>query len=325
VRVLLGISLWPASTGWPALRDAGMLADRSGFDHLFAWDHFYGIVGDAEDPNLECTQVLAGWGASTERIKVGSLVHGITYRNAAVLVKTITALDHLTNGRAIMGIGAAWMQPEHTAYGITLGTKKARSDRFEEGARIIRSMLRERSTTFEGKYYKVKGALNEPRPIQRELPVLIGGGGEQRTLRTAALYADMWHGFGSPDDVRHKLEVLRGHCVKVGRDPNAIVGLGGGWVVVRDRPQDARAYIDQVADHHGIAPPVPRAMGDPDTVARALFEYWTAGARGFVLSGAYPFDEETIERMGREVKPRLTKLIEIGGLKDSHSSSGSKS
>lgn len=309
MRVLLGISLWPSNTTWPALRDAGVAADRAAFDHLYAWDHFYAIVGDQENPNLEVTQVLAGWATVTERARIGSLVHGITYRNPAVLVKTITALDHLSNGRAIMGIGAAWMEPEHRAYGITLGTKKTRSDRFEEAARIVRSMLRERSTTFEGKYYTMKDALNEPRPVQREMPILIGGGGERRTLRTTAMYADMWHGFGSPDDVRHKVAVLRTHCTKVGRDPAAILPIGGGWVVVRDRPADVKAYLQKVADHHGIAAPVPRAAGDPDTVAGALLDYWKAGARGFVMSGAYPFDHETIERVGSEVRPRLAKLI----------------
>lgn len=307
--MLLGISIWPTNTQWGPLRDAGVAADRSGFDHLYAWDHFYSIVGDQENPNLEATQVLAGWATATERVKIGSLVHGITYRNPAVLVKTITALDHLSDGRAIMGIGAAWMEPEHRAYGIKLGTKKTRSDRFEEAAHVIRSMLRERSSTFEGKYYRLKDAVNEPRPIQKELPILIGGGGERRTLRTAALYADMWHGFGSTDDVRHKVGVLHAHCAKVKRDPAAVVPLSGGWVVVRDRPEDVRSYLQRVADHHGIAPPSPRAAGDPDTVARRLHEYWLAGARGFVLSGAYPFDHETIERVGREVRPRLEKLI----------------
>lgn len=213
-NVLFGISIWPSNIEWPALRDAGVAAERARFDHLYAWDHFYAIIGDQENPNLEVSQVLAGWATATERIKIGSLVHGITYRNPAVLVKMITALDHLSNGRAIMGIGAAWMEPEHVAYGIKLGTKKQRSDRFEEAAQIVRSMLRERYTSFEGKYYTLKRALNEPRPIQKEIPVLIGGGGETRTLRTTAMYADMWHGFGSPQDVQHKISVLRTHCAK---------------------------------------------------------------------------------------------------------------
>jgi F420-dependent oxidoreductase-like protein len=307
--VLLGISLWPTNTKWPALREAGVAAERAGFDHLYAWDHFYAIVGDQENPNLECTQVLAGWGTATERIKIGSLVHGITYRNPAVLVKTITALDHLTNGRAIMGIGAAWMEPEHEAYGIRLGSRKVRSDRFEEAAAIVRSMLRQRSTTFAGTYYKVKDALNEPPPIQKALPILIGGGGEQRTLRTTARFADMWHGFGTPEDVRHKIEVLVKHCARVKRDPAEIVPFGGGWVVVRDRPEEIRSYLATVADHHGIAAPSPRAAGDPETVAQRIFEYWKAGARGFIFSGAFPFDVETIERVGREVRPRLEALI----------------
>ena len=307
--MLLGISIWPTNTKWEPLREAGITAERAGFDHLYAWDHFYAIVGDQENPNLECTQVLAGWGTATERIKIGSLVHGVTYRNPAVLVKTITALDHLTNGRAIMGIGAAWMEAEHQAYGIALGSRKERSDRFEEAARIIRSMLRQRSTTFSGRYYKVTDALNEPPPIQKAMPVMIGGGGETRTLRTTAKYADLWHAFGSPDDIRHKVEVLREHCARAKRDPNEIVPFAGGWVVIRDSMEDVRGYLAKVADHHGIAPPAPRAMGDPDTVAAKIFEFWKAGARGYIASGAFPFDLETIERMGREVKPRLMALI----------------
>lgn len=310
--MLLGISLWPQVRTWASLRDTGMLVDRSGFDHLYAWDHFYAIAGDEEEPNLECFTVLAAWGALTERVKVGALVAGITYRHPAVLANMVTALDHVTGGRAIMGIGAAWYEGEHRAYGIKLGTRKTRSDRFEEAARIIHSMLRQPRTTFEGKYYKVKDALNEPRPVQKILPILVGGGGETRTLRTTALYADMWHGFGSPQDVAHKVEVLRAHCAKVRRDPREILPLGGGWVVVRDHPDDARAYLQSVVDRHGISPPIPRAIGDPDTVARKLHEYWTAGARGFVLSGAEPFDHETIERVAREVRPRLLKLIENG-------------
>jgi F420-dependent oxidoreductase-like protein len=310
--VLLGITVWPQNTKWPSLRDAGVLADRAGFDMLFCWDHFYAIVGPYENPNFEVSQVLAGWGSQTERVRIGSLVHGITYRNPAVLVKTITSLDHLTGGRAIMGIGAAWSEPEHVAFGIRLGSRKERSDRFAEGARVIRSMLRDRATTFNGKHYQLKDALNEPPPVQKDLPILIGGGGEQRTLRTTARYADMWHGFGSPDDIRHKTEVLHRHCAAVKRDPKEIRILAGGWVVVRDRPEDVKAYLQQVARHQDMAPPAPRASGDPDKVAHQIFEYAKAGADGFVITGAEPFDRETIERVGSEVKPRLERLIAQG-------------
>lgn len=307
--MLLGYSLWPQNTSWPSLRDAGVLVDRSGADMLFAWDHFYAIVGPYENPNLEVTPVLSGWAVLTERVRIGALVHGITYRHPAVLANMTTALDHVSNGRAIMGIGAAWMEAEHRDYGIDLGSKKTRSDRFEEAAQLIRSMLRERTTTLDGKYYKVKDALNEPRPIQKEMPILIGGGGEQRTLRTTAMYADMWHGFGSPEDIKHKREVLREHCAKIGRDPKEIKILGGGWVVIRDDPKEVQAYLQKVAKHQDVAPPAPRAQGDPDTVARQLFEYAKAGADGFIVGGAEPFDHESIERLMRDVKPRLDKLI----------------
>jgi F420-dependent oxidoreductase-like protein len=307
--VLLGYSLWPQNTSWPSLRDAGVLVDRSGADMLFAWDHFYAIAGPYENPNLEVTPVLSGWAVLTERVRIGSLVHGITYRHPAVLANMTTALDHISNGRAIMGIGAAWMETEHRDYGIDLGSKKTRSDRFEEAAQLIRSMLRERTTTLDGRYYQVKDALNEPRPIQKAMPILIGGGGEQRTLRTTAMYADMWHGFGSAEDIKHKREVLREHCAKIGRDPKEIKILGGGWVVIRDDPKDVRAYLEKVAKHQDVAPPAPRAQGDPETVAQQLFEYAKAGADGFIAGGAEPFDHESIERLMRDVKPRLDKLI----------------
>ncbi|MCA1830501.1 MAG: hypothetical protein LC663_03180 [Actinobacteria bacterium] len=106
------------------------------------------------------------------------------------------------------------------------------------------------------------------------------------------------------------MEVLHAHCAKIGRDPKEILPIGGGWLVVRDNAKDAGTYLEKVAKHHGIGAPVPRAAGDPDTVARLLFDYWKAGARGFVCSGAFPYDTESIERIGREVKPRLMKLIQ---------------
>lgn len=310
MAVHLGISLWPQSTSWASLRDAGLVAERAGLDSLYTWDHFYAIVGDPYAPNLEGWQVLPAWGALTERIKIGMLVTGITYRHPAVLVKMATALDHITSGRAILGIGAAWNELEHRAYGITLGDRKIRSDRFEEAAEICRSMLDRPQTTFSGTYYKLTDAANEPRPIQERLPILIGGGGETRTLRTTAQYADMWHGFGTVDQVAHKIEVLRQHCARVKRDPREILALGGGWVVVRDHPDDAMAYLERVAQHQGVERPIPRATGDPDTVARTLAEYARAGAGGFILSGAEPFDHETIERVGREVRPRLMRLLD---------------
>src|SRR5262249_48007086 len=156
---------------------------------------------------------------------------------------------------------------------MELGSRRDRSDRFEEAAAVIRSMLRQRVTTHSGRFYKIKNAVNEPPPIQKAMPILIGGGGEQRTLRTTAKYADMWHTFGSTSDITHKLDVLRQHCARVKRDPNEVLALGGGWVVVRDRPEDVRAYLQKVADHHGTAAPSLRAHGDPDTIAHQLFEF----------------------------------------------------
>ncbi|MEK7863721.1 MAG: LLM class flavin-dependent oxidoreductase, partial [Chloroflexota bacterium] len=139
----------------------------------------------------------------------------------------------------------------------------------------------------------------------------IGGGGEQKTLRTTAKYADMWHGFGTPEQMTHKIEVLHGHCADVGRDPAAIEPWSGQWICVRDDPEDARQVLEDIrTHHHGMNPPN-AITGGSDAVAKRLKEFWDAGVRGFVVGFAYPYDLETIERLATEVRPQLGDLIGV--------------
>jgi len=201
-----------------------MTADNSGFDSLWVMDHLYQIemVGPREDPMLEAYTLLGALSARTRDIALGTMVTGVTYRNPALLAKIVTTLDIISSGRAILGIGAAWNDDEHAGYGYDFPTAKERLDRLEEALQIIPAMFTEEAPSFEGRHYRVQGVLNNPKPVRGRIPVLIGGGGEKRTLRLVAQYGDACNLFGGPDDVRHKLDVLERHCADVGRDPAEI-------------------------------------------------------------------------------------------------------
>ena len=306
----LGAQLWPQNTTWDAIREAAQHIDALGWDGAWTWDHYYALSGASERPNFTASEILAAIAAVTKRVTVSPLVSAVTYRNPAVLANMAATIDNISHGRAICGIGAAWHVQEHKAYGIELGTPGERSRRFAEATRIIRKLLDGERVTYAGKYFQMKDAVLNTKPVQKRLPILIGGGGEQKTLRTTARYADMWHGFGTPEQMRHKIEVLAKHCADVGRDPSQIEVHGGSWVCVRDDPEDARQVIDDIkAHHHGWSGPGSLIVGNPDQVARRLKDWWDVGVRGFIIGFAYPYDLETMTRLAKEVRPRLERLV----------------
>jgi F420-dependent oxidoreductase-like protein len=199
-------------------------ADGNGFDSIWVMDHLYQIevVGPREDPMLEAYTLLGALAARTRDVSLGTMVTGVTYRNPALLAKIVTTLDIISSGRAILGIGAAWNDDEHAGYGYDFPTAKERLDRLEEALQLIPAMFSEQAPSFEGRHYRIQNVLNNPKPIRGRIPVLIGGGGEKRTLRLVAQYGDACNLFGGPDEVRHKLDVLERHCADVGRDPAEI-------------------------------------------------------------------------------------------------------
>ncbi len=291
------------------MRDAAQLADRVGIDSVWTWDHFYALAGEEERPNFEAWQILPALAAVTERVKLGALVSGITYRHPAVLANMAATLDQISNGRAILGTGAAWNQTEHRAYGIDLGTPGERSRRFAEGAKIVRALLDGERITYAGKYYTLKNAVLNTRPVQKRLPMMIGGGGEQRTLRTTARYADMWHGFGPPETLARKIGILRQHCADVGRDPAEIEIYGGRAICVREDPAEGKRVLAEIASHHHGSRPQDAIIGGPEEVAARLKTYWDVGVGGFIAGFPYPYDTVTIERLAKEVLPRLWDLV----------------
>ena len=304
-----GLQLHPQYTTWDEMRDAALLAEQAGWDVLLTWDHFVPLMGDVTGPNLEGWQVLAAFAAITKRAKIGMLVSGNTYRHPAVLANMATTLDGISNGRAVLGIGAAWNEHEHRMYGIDFDTAPIRLAKLREATRIVRGLLDDGTVTYHGRYYQLENATLGTRPIQKRLPILVGGGGEQVTLKITARYADWWHGFGTADIIKHKLEVLKRHCDDVGRDYDQIAPTAGGGILVRDDLNMIDHRMREVAARNRApAPNRPAVAGTPEDIAKLLLGYHRLGVKGFLFGMSPPYDRETIERTMTEVKPRFLEL-----------------
>jgi len=278
-------------------------AEAAGFDLVTVMDHFYQIrgVGPETAPMLEAYTALGAIAARTTRVKLGTLVTGVTYRNPALLAKMVTTLDVVSKGRALLGIGAAWNEDEHAGYGFEFPPIARRMDRLEEAVQIARLMFTEERPSFEGKFFRIDRALNVPRPIQKGGPkILIGGGGERRTLRILARHGDIGHWFGGPlEDLKRKRSVFEQHCAEVGRDPSEVTILIGVGIVLAQNDREARAITDAL-------PPERRAtiriMSTVDEAADFLRPYLDAGFGGFTLNNPTLPTPEAIGRAGELIR-----------------------
>jgi F420-dependent oxidoreductase-like protein len=308
-----GVNVTTQHTSWEALREMALFVDDLGFDSLWTSDHFVALHGTA-GPMLEAWQIMAGWGAITRNVRLGTLVSGNTYRHPAVVAKMVATLDHITGGRAILGLGAAWHEAEHAMYGLPFPTAAVRLSRLDEAARVIRRLLTEEVAEFDGVHYRLRGAHNEPKPLQRRLPLLIGGGGERRTLRAVAKHADLWHVNADPAVFGRKVRLLGQHCVEVARDLAEITPLvtDRPWICVRDRESDVGVWAREVARTNGVTD-YSRELQHvtPDALVERLLAFWRAGARGFIFYTLAPFDRETVERIATDVRPRLLAAIQV--------------
>ena len=274
------------------------IAEEAGFGLVSVMDHLYQIqgVGPESDPMLEGWSTLAALARETKRVRLATLVTGVTYRNPALLAKTVTTLDAISGGRAILGLGAAWNEGEHIGYGFDFPPIRERMDRLDEALTIIRAMFTEERPSFEGRHYRIHEALNVPRPVQPGgPPILVGGGGEQRTLRIAAKHADMTHWFAlGLEMLRHKKEVLEGYCEANGRDPSTIELTMQAPVVVAATEREAESLLVHVpADRR---PHV--TAGTPEQTAEALQPYLAAGFTGFTFNNTIYRTPDAIARVG---------------------------
>jgi F420-dependent oxidoreductase-like protein len=216
-------SLWPSTAqSWQDFHDAAQHAAETGWDGVWAADHFMPAAPPAGRPMLECFTVLSAVAASVPRVRIGSLVAGNTYRHPAVLAKMVATLDRVSGGRVVLGLGAGWQENEHLAYGIEYYDVPGRLARLDEACAVVRHLLDDTRSDFEGRFYALADAPAEPKPVQPHLPLLIGGGGEKVTLRIAAKWADEWNTWGHPDVLAAKGAVLERHCEAIGREAGEI-------------------------------------------------------------------------------------------------------
>ncbi|HET8662124.1 MAG TPA: TIGR03560 family F420-dependent LLM class oxidoreductase [Micromonosporaceae bacterium] len=256
---------------WGEVVDLVRHVEAVGWDGVYVCDHFmpYHAGGLAVDgPMLEGWTTLAALAGHTQRLRLGTLVLGNTYRHPAVVANMAATLDHVTGGRFVLGLGAGWQVNEHAAYGLELGSTRSRMDRFEEACAAIRSLLTRPRTTHHGEHYRLTDAPCDPKPVQSRLPILIGGGGERRTLRIAARFADEWHAWGTAEELGHKNQVLDRHCADIGRDPSTIRRVGGATVELSAKAGSG--------DDRSVA-------GTPPQVVDVLARYRAAGAQEFIV------------------------------------------
>jgi F420-dependent oxidoreductase-like protein len=270
-------------------------ADKAGFDMLTVMDHFYqiGVVGREDEPMMEAYSVLAAIAMRTEKVMLGTMVTGVTYRNPALLAKTVTTLDVISKGRAVLGIGAAWNESEHAGYGFDFPPIGRREDKLEEALTICKAMFTQERPSFEGASYRIDKALNNPRPVRPGGPrILVGGGGEQRTLKVAARFADITNWFGTFEEAVHKLSVLDRHCEAVGRDPGEITRTFSLSIVIAESEKDKAAVMEQL-------PAGVRSMATPATLAEAVeiaSRYLDAGFGGIVFRNTMMRTPEAVAR-----------------------------
>jgi len=261
-------SIWPSlSQPWADVRDVVAHAEATGWDGAYVADHFMGdgsAFGAAETPMLEATGVLSALATTTKRVRLGSLVFGITYRHPAVLAKWAATTDHLSDGRLVLGVGAGWQLNEHEQYGIELGSPGVRIERFAEACAILNGLLRAPTTTVDGEHYTVTDALAEPKPLQQPLPLLIGGKGD-RMLGIVARCADEWNMWGLPEAIAERSAALDQRCAAIDRDPATIARSCQALWFMNDDEDKADALVQRAAPRAALGGPVERLQ---ETVAQ---------------------------------------------------------
>ena len=308
----VGVLLWNMTPDWPTFERAARRVDELGYDHLWTWDHLHAIFGEPQQPVFDGWMSLAAWAKVTSRVRLGLLVGANTFRNPGLVAKMATTLDHLSDGRAILGLGGAWFRYEHTAHGIEFGSSVGkRLEWMDEAVGAMRALLDGEtvSSAVDGRY-RFDGLRQQPLPVQARLPIMIGGSGEKKTLRTVAKYADQWNAMGSVEKLRHKDRVLRAHCEAAGRDPSEIERTVGCKPIIRDTEAEARLVWEQQMAHNrtpmsDVANDDTFWVGTPEQLAERMIACREIGFSTFLAELAAPYDDETLERWIGEVKPAV--------------------
>jgi len=290
----------PDSELFDRVLDHATAAEDTGFHSVWVMDHFFQLppLGGPDAPILEGYTLLGALAARTRTVQLGTLVTGVTYRNPAMLAKIVTTLDVISRGRAILGIGAAWYDVEHAALGFDYPPDRERLDRLEEAVQICRGMFTQDHFTYTGAHYHVADARNLPRPIRPEgIPIMIGGGGEKRTLKLVAQYADACNISGSLETVRHKVDVLHRHCADVGRDPAEISVTRMSTLVLTGSAEETEQTMQFLIDAAGAEAAEGFTIGQEDDLAEVVEASAAAGVDEFIFNMPLS-DVATVRRAG---------------------------
>jgi F420-dependent oxidoreductase-like protein len=270
-------SFWTGNAHpWSEILDGCSHAEATGWDGIWIADHFLPFMGEDMGDMHEAWSILAGVAAAVPRVRVGPLVTGNTYRNPAVLAKIATTVDHISGGRCVLGIGSGWQENEHIAYGIEYGTVGSRLDMLEEALQVIRSLLHNERTSLSGEYYDISNAPLQPKPVQETMPILVGGGGEKRTLPMTAKFADEWNVWATPEIMQHKNNVLDGWCNDIGRDPSEIQRSAVALLL----PGMTEEQVDAMGE---FMVGRPKVLGTPEQMIDTIGQYADSGTDEFIV------------------------------------------
>jgi F420-dependent oxidoreductase-like protein len=295
-------SFWPnPAQPYKEVLDLARHVESTGWDGIWYADHFMPNAPETTAPWPEAWTTLSALGAQVPRLRLGTLVCGNTYRHPAVLAKMAATLDHITGGRVTLGLGSGWQENEHHQYGIPFYSVRERLERLDEACQIITSLFRKTKTTFKGHYYQLDDASLEPKPVQHPLPLLIGGGGEQRTLLITAKYANQWNVWGDVAILRRKMEVLDGHCHAIGRDPAEIHRTAVALLFM----SEDNAYLEQMRNADLQQPAL---IGTVDEIRETIEQYENAGVDELIVPdftlGAHRKKVDTLDRFIKLVAGR---------------------
>lgn len=291
-------SIWlETEQSWEDLLGSAEHAERTGWAGVWVADHFMPNGERSDAPRLEAWTTIAGVAACLDRVRVGVLVTGNTYRHPAVLAKMAATVDRISEGRLVLGLGAGWQENEHEAYGIDLPAIPERLARLEEACQVIRLLHSQERSNFEGRFYRLRDAPCEPKPLQQPLPLLVGGSGEKVTMRIAAKYANEWNCWGLPETIERKSEVLRRHCLEVGRDPSSIKLSAQALVYMSDNKEQLERWSSRNST-------TPRIIGTPSQVAEVVSRYVEIGLDEFVVS------DHTLGREANERRDNMDRFLD---------------
>lgn len=242
----LGLDVAQHHLDWDELLRRARFAEEAGFDGAWVFDHFQALYGNRRGPCMEAWTLLGALAASTERIRLGALVTGVTYRHPSILATEAVTVDQVSNGRLEMSLGAAWMEAEHRELGIPFPPRRERFERLDEAVQVVKLLMTTEGATFDGRHFQLRDATYLPRPVQQpHPPIWIGAGGPRYTIPIAARHADVWHTFGSPRDLKRKSAVFEEHAGRAGRDPSSILkatdlSISEPWDEVRSTAESVR-------------------------------------------------------------------------------------